>query len=89
VLALTDPGDLVLDPYLGAGTAICAAVLHGRRGIGSEIAPEYARIARGRVAMALSGRLPVRHMGTEVYKPTANTSVALRPADWERGGPPT
>ena len=36
VLALTNFGDLVLDPYIGAGSAACAAVLHGRRAAGAD-----------------------------------------------------
>ena len=36
VLALTNPNDLVLDPYIGVASAACAAVLHGRRAAGRE-----------------------------------------------------
>ena len=31
VLALTEPGDAVLDPYLGVGSSVIAALRHGRR----------------------------------------------------------
>lgn len=34
ILALSDPGDLVLDPFCGSGTTLAAAVAHGRRSIG-------------------------------------------------------
>src|SRR5690606_35889755 len=46
VLALTEPGDLVLDPYMGVGSTIVAAVRHGRRAAGAEIVPEYVALAR-------------------------------------------
>src|SRR5262249_59422311 len=49
VLSTTDPGDLVLDPYLGVGTTACAALLHGRRTARAEIVSEYLAIARERV----------------------------------------
>jgi len=38
---LTDPGDLVLDPFAGSGTTCYAAERAGRRWIGCEIDPEY------------------------------------------------
>src|SRR6185437_14514098 len=41
ILALTDNGDLVCDPYMGSGTTIAAAVLHGRRAAGSEVKEAY------------------------------------------------
>lgn len=30
ITAMTRPDDLVVDHYIGVGTAACAAVLHGR-----------------------------------------------------------
>lgn len=35
----TAPGDVVLDPFAGRGTAVFSAAVHGRRGIGMEINP--------------------------------------------------
>ena len=43
---LTDPDDLVLDPFVGSGTTAVAAASLGRRFIGFELLPEYAAIAR-------------------------------------------
>lgn len=37
----TQPGDLVLDPFLGSGQTAVVAALEGRRYIGFEIVPEY------------------------------------------------
>jgi adenine-specific DNA-methyltransferase len=79
VLALTDKGDLVLDPYVGVGSSVCAALIHGRRGAGSEIMPEYIQIARQRAAAAIDKRLPRRPLNRPVYKPDPRTSVARRP----------
>ena len=33
----TKPGDVVLDPYLGGGTALVEALALGRRGVGADI----------------------------------------------------
>ena len=71
VLALTQPGDLVLDPYMGVGSSAVAAVLHGRRAAGSETEPRYLAIARERVALAAEGRLRTRPMSRPVYVPPA------------------
>jgi site-specific DNA-methyltransferase (adenine-specific) len=49
---LTDPGELVLDCFAGSGTTAVAAVEAGRSFIGIELLPEYAALARARVAEA-------------------------------------
>jgi len=50
VLAGTSPGDVVLDPFSGAGTTGVAALRHGRRYLGIEINAEYMRMANERLA---------------------------------------
>jgi len=49
ILCSTNPGDLVLDPFLGSGTTAVAAQRLGRRWIGIEFAPEYVEMARRRL----------------------------------------
>ena len=49
---LTEPGEIVLDCFLGSGTTAVAAVLEGRRFIGIEKEPAYVRLARHRIASA-------------------------------------
>jgi DNA modification methylase len=44
------PGGLVLDPFCGSGTTGAAAVLERRLFLGTEIDPQYAQIARARIA---------------------------------------
>ena len=79
VLALTDPGDLVVDPYLGVGTTAVAAVRHGRRAAGAEIDPRYVGVARERIALAARGLLRTRPMDRPVYVPVGTHAVARRP----------
>jgi adenine-specific DNA-methyltransferase len=50
VLALTVPGDLVIDPYAGTGSALIAAEKHGRVGLGCDNQPKYVEIAHRRLA---------------------------------------
>ena len=50
VLCSTDPGDLVLDPFLGSGTTAVAAQQLGRDWIGIECNKNYVEIAEQRLA---------------------------------------
>jgi len=49
LLATTKKGDLVFDPFLGSGTTCTIARALGRRSIGIELSPEYARSASERI----------------------------------------
>lgn len=50
LLASSHAGDLVLDPFMGTGTTAAVAKRLGRRWIGIERDPDYARAAEQRVA---------------------------------------
>ncbi len=69
VLALTNEGDWVFDPFMGVGTTAIAALMHNRKAIGAEIMPEYVQIARERIEKAEKGILRVRPMERDVYDP--------------------
>lgn len=49
ILATTDPGDIVLDPYSGSASTGVAAVQNGRRYIGIEREEKYFDAARKRI----------------------------------------
>lgn len=55
VARVAPPGGVVLDPYCGSGTTAVAAAIEGRHAIACEIVPEYAAMARERVAAVESG----------------------------------
>jgi len=69
VLAMTNAGDWVLDPFLGTGTSVIAALLHNRRGAGAEIEDKYVDIARNRIRQAIDGTLRTRPMNRAIYDP--------------------
>ncbi len=84
VLALSNPRDRVLDPFLGTGSTLIAAIALGRRAIGVDINPAYTRLARGRIRSYWAGKLKRRIMGTPIYKPSPNAKVAKPPPEWSR-----
>lgn len=47
---LTDPGDIVLDCFMGSGTTAVAAIRENRQYIGIEILEKYVNLARQRVS---------------------------------------
>jgi len=69
VLAMTNEGDWVLDPFLGTGTSIIAAIRHNRRGAGAEVVPKYIQLAKDRIQRELAGTLKTRPMGRPIYDP--------------------
>ena len=70
VLSMTDPGDAILDPYMGVGSSVIAAEKHGRVGYGCDIVQEYVDIAHERLRALRNGTLRTRPMGKPVYDPT-------------------
>ena len=82
VLALTNPGDLVLDPFMGVGSSLVAALLHGRRAGGVDNDETYVEIAKGRIEATMNGTLKQRTLGTTKYEPSGEEKVAQRPAHW-------
>lgn len=49
VALLSNPGDIVVDPFMGSGSSGVAAVLNGRVFYGADINQEYCRIAEERL----------------------------------------
>ncbi len=50
------PGDKVLAPFMGGGTAVVAAIETGRHFIGYELSPDYVSLAEHRIALARAPR---------------------------------
>jgi len=63
LLAYSDPGDLIFDPFLGSGTTIAAAHLLDRVGCGCEVSPAYCDVILRRL-MNMTGNVPLL-LGTD------------------------
>jgi len=83
VLSMSDKDDWILDPFLGAGTSVIAAIRHNRRGVGAEIVKKYVDIAKERIQNAIVGTLRTRPMGKPVYDPN-KTGNKLTISPWEK-----
>lgn len=70
VLSLTNPGDIVFDPYMGVGSSVIAALKHNRVGYGCDVVKEYVDIAWSRVHELRAGTLLTRPMNKPVYDPS-------------------
>lgn len=57
VRLVTQPGGVVLDPFMGSGSTGKACALEGLEFIGIELDPEYSKIAAARIAAVTQGRL--------------------------------
>ncbi|GMV98840.1 MAG: hypothetical protein AMXMBFR83_31880 [Phycisphaerae bacterium] len=84
VLSMTEPGGLVLDPFLGVGSTAVAAIRHGRRAAGAEISREYIEMAEKRVRQEWEGRLRTRPMNRPVHEPSGRESVSRNPFNGHR-----
>src|SRR5579884_339202 len=84
VLALTNEGERVLDPYCGVGSTLIAALMHERRAIGVEKEQDYIDISKERISQLFNGTLKTRPLGRPVHKPTGREKVSQVPLEWRR-----
>lgn len=82
VLALTNEGDVVLDPFGGVGTVILASDLLERRGVMADLDSDYCEAAERRVEALRNGTLSVRPIGKPVFQPTGKEKVSQVPEEW-------
>ncbi len=69
IACASDPGDLVLDPFLGSGTTAVVAKSLGRRWVGIEKEPRFVELARRRLAAMQTGAERVDGAGRESRLP--------------------
>lgn len=62
ILALTNEGDKILDPFVGTGTTVIAAMKNNRIGYGIDKEKEYLEIAQKRINDYIEGKLKYREI---------------------------
>lgn len=67
ILALTNEGQNILDPYLGSGSSAIAAIKNKRNAYGCDIFQEYIDITTERIDRLKAGELKTRPMNKPVY----------------------
>lgn len=81
IKALTSVGDLVFDPFVGSGSSAIAAVLEGRKFVGSELNNTFFEIAYDRTELAISGNIRIRE-DKPVLNPDDKWSVSQKPENF-------
>ena len=71
IVHIVEPGEIILDPFAGAGTTVLAAKLEGYPSIGIELSSHYAQAAQERVDIGTPDS--AAHTGTSTA--TANTEA--------------
>jgi adenine-specific DNA-methyltransferase len=83
VLAFSNEGDAILDPFSGTGSTGCAAVFHKRFYIGIDTNPDFVEIAKSRISKMLTGNLKRREIGTPIQKASQKTKTRKIPEEWK------
>lgn len=73
---VTNPGDLVLDPFCGSGTTLVAAMLNGRRGFGIDVSEDAVRLTSERLADPVRTRSVLLESGRGAYDTADRTALA-------------
>lgn len=82
VLALTDKGDIVYDPFAGVGSSLIAALKNERRAYGTELEQPYVNIGLDRIRRLGEDTLTTRPIYQEIWKPGPKDKVAQIPVEW-------
>ena len=78
VLSLSKKNDIVLDPYMGVGTTLIAALKNDRKAAGSEIKKNYVNLTKTRILKLKKGILPIRKMFTPISVSPAHHKLRTR-----------
>lgn len=86
VLALSNVGDVVYDPFAGVGSTIIGALKNGRIGWGTELEKKYIEIGQGRIAALARGELRLRPITQEIFAAENAGKLSKIPEEWKKKG---
>ena len=72
ILALTDEGDEILDPFAGVGSTLISSVRNKRKALGIEKYKKYVKLGEDRLERLESGSLKIREMTRPIYDHTTS-----------------
>jgi DNA modification methylase len=79
ILALSNEGSWVLDPFAGVGSTLLAALINGRNSVGIEKEINYCAIANKRLLDLKNGSLKIRPINKPIHIPSKNEKVSKIP----------
>jgi DNA modification methylase len=82
VLALTNEGSWILDPFAGVGSTMLAAIKNNRNVIGIEKEKKYVALTKQRIEKLYEGSLKIRPITKPIHKPSPKDKVASVPKEW-------
>lgn len=82
VLALTNEGDLVFDPFSGVASSGVAALLHKRVFWGCDIMPDYVNLGKDRLEQTVAGSVRYRPYDKPIYDAKAS-KLSRIPDEWK------
>ncbi len=83
ILALTNKGDWILDPFAGVGSTVLASLKNERNVIAIEKVKRYREIALQRINDFKIGRLALRPLGKPIYDHT-KSKLSQFPAEFQK-----
>ncbi len=78
ILSMSDKNDLVIDPYLGVGTTVIAALKNNRKAQGSDTVAKYISISKQRIKLLKNNNLPYRKMNTPIQMVKGKSKLYIR-----------
>lgn len=87
LLALTNPGDWVLDPFAGVGSTVIAAYKNDRNCLAIEKYPEFLTIAKERLDLFRRNELPIRPIELPIFDHT-KSKLSKAPPEFRKNGEP-
>lgn len=84
ILALTNEMDShILDPYMGVGSSLIAALHNNRYSFGIDKEAEYVKIAKDRINKYINGELKLRPINKSIHVPDPKSKTVQRPMEWD------
>lgn len=82
ILALTNEGELVFDPFSGVASSGVAALLHKRNFWGCEIMPDYVNMGKDRLEQTVVGNIRYRPYNKPIYD-AKSSKLSKIPDEWK------